>query len=322
MNVKSILKLSIMLMLVLVLIPAVAAEDSSESFYIEFAESEDVIVEESCSIEEVECGIEDQTADSHSSEVDNAHEKLKINEAEHPHEEISAPDNNLFEEDYDPVSIESEEGLFDVAHDIEKNDDIHYISGENFTDILQEDINEDDCEMTIEDVGVISQGSLFVSKHDYNFKLILIFEESLIETTSFESSNFKRSLSKILELKNNILISQDVEVFASDLIAVADSNVIVCISKISSDYVFSIDNSVFGKGNTILIFSSCFLKYDYSFNSFSCDFLTFQHFFAGFSIISDINAFMVQKTVFFIHNSVLISCTAFFSLNYEVKHED
>ena len=55
MNFKSrILKLSILFMLVLVLIPAIAAEDSSEAFFIEYEDPNDeVIVEETDSIEEM-----------------------------------------------------------------------------------------------------------------------------------------------------------------------------------------------------------------------------------------------------------------------------
>ena len=48
------LKLSILFMLVLVLIPAIAAEDSSEAFFIEYEDQNDeVIVEENDSIEEM-----------------------------------------------------------------------------------------------------------------------------------------------------------------------------------------------------------------------------------------------------------------------------
>jgi hypothetical protein len=55
MNFKSrILKLSILFLLVLVLLPAIAAEDSSEAFFIEYEDPNDeVIVEETDSIDEM-----------------------------------------------------------------------------------------------------------------------------------------------------------------------------------------------------------------------------------------------------------------------------
>ena len=285
MNVKSkILKLSI-LMLVLVLIPAVAAEDTSESFYIEYAESEDVIVEEAYSIENVEYACED-TSDNDIGEVEYDHEDLKTSEVEEVHEDLSAPENHFIEDDNDAVFIEPEEGSFDVTHNVQENDDVQYISNEN-TEIIDVDEFEED-DLTIEDVSVINQASFFISKHSYNFKVIIMIEELVMET-AFKTSSFKRSSSKILELKNNILINQDVEIIlGNDLIAIVDGNMIVCINKILSDYIFSIDNSVIGDGNMIFIYNSCFLKFDSCFNAFIfCDLLTFEHFFVSdFSIAS------------------------------------
>lgn len=274
---SKILKLSIILMLILVLIPAVAAEDSDESFYIEYAESEEVIVEESYSIDEVEYGFEDTSENNDVGEDEYSHEDLQTCEVEQAHDDISAPDDHLMQEEPDVVLIEPEEGLNDAAHYILDNDE-NYISYDNDIEDINEH-NEDD--LTIEEVSVTNQGSLFVSKNDCNFKIIIMIGELLMETT-FKTSGFNRSLSRILELKNDILINRDVEIFGNDLTAVDDGSIIVCINKISSDYVFSIDNSVVGEGNMILVYNPCFLKFYPYFNAYlSCGLLTFERFFAG-----------------------------------------
>ena len=67
-----------------------------------------------------------------------------------------------------------------------------------------------------------------------------------------------------------------------------DSDIVGCINKATTDFIFSIDNSVVGDGNEILIFcNSCFLKFNPCFYAFiSCDFLTVDGFFGGDFIIA------------------------------------
>ena len=282
MNVKSkILKLSIILMLILVLIRVVAAEDSSESFFIEYAEesSEDVIVEESYSIEEVEYAQEDTVI---SNEYDGV-------EAEY--EDPSKYDNPLEEsiEDNCDANIEHIECSGEVSQNIQLNEDSNYISSENFADISKDIFENNDCEIATDDISVISQGSFFISENDYNSYVFLISTVLNTETTNYETSSFNRGLTKILELKNNILTNHNVQiVFLNDLIFDVDSDIVGCINKATTDFVFSIDNSVVGDGNEILILcSSCFLKFNPCFYAFiSCDFLTVDGFFGCDFIIA------------------------------------
>lgn len=297
MNGKFILKLTIVLMLVLVLIPVVAAEDFSESFYIEYADesSEDVIVDYSYSIEEVDHAFEETSLD------------IKIDEVE-PVEEISTHEDyhsvELIEEGYDDIVIEHVESSYEETHDIfPENPDINYISNENFADICDEDINENEDDLTYIEKIHINHVSLFNSKHDYNANCVLI-NELFLGTTNSETSDFKRSLSKILELKNDILINLDIEMISDELIEIVNSDIIVSINKISTNFIFSIDNSVFADGYMIPVNNSSFLKFNSFFNAFSFDSLTFEHFFS------------LQK-----YNSLHISiifCTHFSLIN-EVK---
>ena len=283
MNVKSkILKLSIILMLILVLIPVVAAEDSSESFFIEYAEesSEDVIVEESYSIEEVEYAQEDTVISSEYGEV----------EAEY--EDLSTYDNHLeesIEDNCDATNMGHVECSAEVSQNIQVNEDSNYISSENFADISKDIFENNDCEIATDDISVISQGSFFISENDYNSYVFLINTVLNTQTTNYETSSFNSGLTKILELKNNILTNQNVQIiFLNDLIFDVDSDIVGCINKATTDFVFSIDNSVVGDENEILILcSSCFLKFNPCFYAFiSCDFLTVDGFFGGDFIIA------------------------------------
>ena len=151
MNFKSrILKLSIIIMLVLVLIPVVAAEDSSESFFIEYADQidEEVVVEESYSIEEVEYAQEDVSV---SSEVPAVEEKYEKNFA---HME-SGEEIEEFNSD---ISISEQDCSVVEAHDIvEEKEDIPNLYCENINDVVDfnninyEDMSElESKELTIE----------------------------------------------------------------------------------------------------------------------------------------------------------------------------
>lgn len=272
-------------MLILVLIPVVAAEDSSEAFYIEYAEetSDDVIVEESYSAdEEVEYAQEHTFISNENDDVGSDSEDLST-------------DNNHFEEpvadNCDANIIEHVECSYDVSQNVQLNeDDVNYISSDNFADIIDEDTFENgDCELTTEDISVINQGSLFISKNDFKENIILITINLNTETSSFETTSFDRGITKILELKNSILISQDIRIAClNDVAFDVDSDIVDCINKATNDFAFSIDNSVVGDGYGILnVCNSCFLKFNPCFYAFvSCEFLTVDDFFGSDFLIA------------------------------------
>lgn len=285
MNVKSkILKLSIIFMLILVLIPVIAAEDSSEAFYIEYAEdcNDDVIVEESYSTDEVESAQEHTFISNENDDVGNDYEDLPT---QTNHFEEAVEDNC----DANINIIEHVECSADVSQDIQLNEDINYICSDDFADLGQGDIFENSSyELTTEDISVINQGLLFISKNDFNMNIILIKIVLDTETTSLETTSFDRGISKILELKNNILVTHNVRmIFLNDVKCDVSSDIVSCINKATSDFVFSIDNSVIGDENGILIVYYSFLKFNPSFYAYiSCDFLTVDDFFGGDCIIA------------------------------------
>ena len=154
MNVKTkILKLSIIFMLILVLIPVVAAEDSSESFYIEYAEesSDDVVVEESYSAyEDAEYAQEDTVISNENDDVGD----LEDSSTDYNHFEESIEDN------CDANIIEHVECSAEVSQDIQLNQDINYICSDDLADLSHVDIFENSSyELTTEDISVINQGS-------------------------------------------------------------------------------------------------------------------------------------------------------------------
>lgn len=282
MNFKSgILKLSILIMLVLVLLPAIAAEDSSEAFFVEYTyESDEVIVEEPDPVYEIEEAWEDVSP--------NYEMKMTIDEEELG-EEVHFQDQSG--EIDDAVMIQEEVEYFTVeTYNIDEIEEAEELFNNEFCeDVIDNlnynDIDDVDCDVTIENVSIIKQGSvIFVPEGvNYNSNIVLI-NELFTEATNYETNGFKRSLIKDLELKNILLINQDVSfVFADNCMADVDGYLIVCTDKITTDFVFSIDNSVVG-GADLIIFSctSFCLNFTPCFDAFiSCNFLDFESFFGS-----------------------------------------
>ena len=220
MNFKSrILKLSILFMLVLVLLPAIAAEDSSEAFFIEYEDPNDeVIVEETDSIEEMN---QAQVDVSPSSEVA---DDIEVSSQDTPVQDQSEIEES--DEDTNIIIIpEQAECSVVETHDvIEENNDDEKITDlycenvvENINHNNCNDVNGDSgCEQIIDDISIINQGSLVNSEISYNN--LIVVSEVYMEANCFKTNSFKRSLTKVLELKNNLLINNDIRfIFADNL---------------------------------------------------------------------------------------------------------
>lgn len=285
MNFKSrILKLSILFMLVLVLLPAIAAEDSSEAFFIEYEDPNDeVIVEETDSIEEMN---QAQVDVSPSSEVA---DDIEVNLQDIPVQdqseiEESNEDTNIIIPEQAKCSVVETHDVIEENNDDEKITDLYCENVvENINHNNCNDVNEDSgCEQIIDDISIINQGSIINSEISYNN--LIVVSGVYMEANCFKTNSFKRSLTKVLELKNNLLINNDIRfIFADNLADNVDGDVIICADKITTDFVFSIDNSVIGDENLIF-----FVTTSYCFNlnpcfnaSISCDFLVSNLFFGG-----------------------------------------
>lgn len=282
MNFKSgILKLSILIMFVLVLLPTIAAEDSSEAFFVEYTyESDEVVVEESGPIYEVEEAWEDV---SPSYEM-----KMTINEEELG-EDVHFQDQSG--EIDDAVIIQEEVECFvveshNIIDEIEGSDEL--FNNEFFEDVIDNvnynDIDDIDCDVTIENVSIIKQGSLIFNFDEVkNNSNSILINELFTEAANYETHTFKRSLIKAFELKNNLLINHDVSFIFADNCMDVDGDIIICTDKITNDFVFSIDNSVVG-GADLIVFSctSFCLNFTPCFDAFiSCNFFDFESFFGG-----------------------------------------
>ena len=181
-------------MLVLVLLPAIAAEDSSEAFCVEYAyESDEVVVEESGPIYEIEEAWEDVSPSYET--------KMTIDEEEFG-EDVHFQDQSG---EIDDAVMIQEEGEYSVVEtyinidEIEEGDELFY--NEFCEDVIDNvnynDIDDVDRDVTIENFSIINQGSvIFVSKEvDDNSNIILI-NELFTEATDYEANGFKRSLIK------------------------------------------------------------------------------------------------------------------------------
>ena len=291
MNFKAkILKLSILIMLVLVLLPAIAAQDSSEAFFVEYGdECDEVVVEDSYSIDVIEdvpedlplsYEIEDAQDDvSLSYELGEAISEEEYKDDVHIQDQCSEIDEVILEEQIECYVVETQ----NVVEEINEDNEItvyceNVIDNVNYSNDIDEDVDRD---VTIENVSIKHCSIIFISeefKHD-----IILINELYTEAANYEAFTFKRSLIKVLELKNNLLINQDVSfIFADNFMPDMDGDIIICTDKITTDFVFSIDNSVVGDENIIIFVTTSFcLNFTPCFDAFVCYSFDLESFFGG-----------------------------------------
>lgn len=275
MNLNSkILKLSIIFTLILVLIPVASAMDSEEAFYQEY-EVEEVqeFVEEYNDIEVEYTHIDMSSQSDHYESDGHVEESNTCQQTEHVKEdavEISELNLNSVQETHDIIDQNFEK----VGYDVTSND-LKDLTG-NVNEACSDDL-------TYETISVNYQGSIFISEYDTTFSYILINQILYNEmTTTLESKSLNRSVVKVMELKNNLLIKQDIQTcFDENEIDELD-DFIVCIANTSTDFAYSIDNSVIGDGCAIFVGNSCFLKFYPCFDAiFCCKLLDVENFSCG-----------------------------------------
>lgn len=289
MNLKSdILKLSIILMLVLVLIPVASAMDSDESFYQEYETASDF-----------ECQDYEGVVEEYGNwQVVDAQEEISSESDYDGFDEIDteySSDQNQPKADNedDIISVaEFEENSVVETHDIINEDtsvdEVEYeISSQNVDDILN-NINEASVEdLTIE--SIVNQGSILISKYDDEVIVNCVKINQILsaEMESTELTNLNRNIDKVLELKNNLLLKQDVQATFSSVNINELEDILNYMNYINTDFAYSIDNSIVG--NHAGIFSagqSCFIKLSPCFAATFCDFLSVECFFFGDFIIA------------------------------------
>lgn len=282
-----ILKLSVLIMLVLVFLPVIAAEDSSEAFFVEYADESDeaFVVEEYDPIdlaqEQVSLSHEiEEEYNEYNKDVPVLDQSGEI--ANNPlitHEEIKSPATETNNVPNDEVNN---------ADDINKDDKIGVCDTTN-VNVNHNDVDEDvDLEAAAENNSIIRHGSLiFISEEVNDNEYFRLINDLFTETTNYETHSFKRSLIKVLELKNNLLINQDVSfIFSDDFMADLNGDLIEGTDKITTDFAFSIDNSVVGSDNLVIFVSSSFCSnITPCFYAFvCCNLLDFESFFGDNNI--------------------------------------
>lgn len=286
-------------MLILVLIPVASAMDSDDAFYEEYdyEDFEEVVVEYD------NWEVDDTQIDTSSQSYD---------EGQEDHERIEDDFTEPVCESEDAVeSPELNENSDFVTHDIDyASDEIadSKIALEAVDDSIMNNINEtSNDELTLEDISVDVQGSIFISKVDISANVIVIDEIFKNEiTTLSETTSFGKNLSKVIELKDTLLINHEIQ-GCSDSSAIDHSiEIKACIDKITNDFAYSIDNSISGDAiiYSVIFNKSSFLNIYPCFDAaFSRTFLHDEYFFGG-DIFSAAEVFANDDFVEYINNSL------------------
>lgn len=314
MNLKSeILKLSIVFMLVLVLIPVASAMDSDDAFIEEYnSDDEGFVIEyEDCKVEDSQDDVSDQgehdNINSHKDYSDEDSDNQIIDHLDNHQNEAHNQNKPAYEED---TVSEHVENSFEVTPDV---DDSSRTSEETICltpefDEKNFDINETcDNELTLEKFSVDIKGSFFIFNSDYSINNYF-FNTNFNEIDSLSSLKDKNRV-KILELKNNLLLNQNLT-STNDNQKISNLNHVLSINinKITTNFAYSIDNSIVGSDSAAvsLTFSS-FLNFDSCFDAiFSCNFLLVKYLFS--------NTCTSFVTVPFLYN--INNVCNFFSDNY------
>ncbi|MBQ6099600.1 MAG: hypothetical protein IJL02_07035 [Methanobrevibacter sp.] len=260
-------------MLILVLIPAASAMDSEGSFYQEYEVQEcEEVVEEytNYEVEYTQSDVSSQTDYEEADFIDNSNTDQPADQNEDA-VEIAELNLDSAPETQDIV----DQNMDDIDIELPSND------VDNIVNNIDETSND---ELTYKTISVNYQGSIFISKYDTTFNYNLINQILYTGmTTNFKSTSLKRSVLKVLELKNNLLTKQDMQMFLDENEIDEIDDIIVCINNTSTDFAYSIDNSIIGDECSIFfIGNSCFLKFYPCFDAiFCCKPLTVEHFLRG-----------------------------------------
>ena len=242
---SKILKLSIILMLVLVLIPAVSAENSTETFFEEYDVVDDeVYVEEyAFSDEYYEEDAQVDASEYHEIEIDNGNDNVEdvsyfINDSV----EMNDDDVNIIMAEeksaLDPQDIvinDNESTTINICSDFnEISDDVNESSDDEFT-LETQCIDDNTVNISISKFNVMSVNLSFLDK--------VIFCNSF----SFKTTNFSRNIMKKLDIKDNLLNDNWACVYYNvNGIVVFELNDGEINEKHIGDFAYCIDNSIFG----------------------------------------------------------------------------
>lgn len=272
-------------MFVLVLIPVASAMDSDESFYQEYETASDI-----------ECQDYEGVVEEYGNwQVVDAQEEISSDSDYDGFDEIDTEYS-----DQSQPQADNEDNIINVAefeensvietHEIINEDtsvEVEYeISSQNVDDILN-NINENSVEdLTIE--SIVNQGSILISKYDDEVIVNCVKINQILsaEMESTELTNLNRNIDKVLELKNNLLLKQDVQATFSGVNINELEDIVSCMNYINTDFAYSIDNSIVGNHAGISAGQSCFIKLSPCFAATFCDFLSVECFFFGDFIIA------------------------------------
>lgn len=224
------LKLTILIMLVLVLIPAIAAENSTDSFYVEYDVcDEGVYTEEYQSVDNLE--IDDTQVKSSDNEFDSADEIInkEIDRFSQINESVSYDDEHIF-----MVDLDSACETLDINTSDYKDS---YVS--DFTEI-EDDVNES-CEDGFTIDGTSINNSFHISYFNPNIITILSYlADEIGFFNSISVKNLDRETFNIWDSVNNIIHNSAIFDNGIYVIDVNDD----FNDRHTGDFLYSIENSI------------------------------------------------------------------------------
>ena len=232
-------------MFVLVLIPVASAMDSDESFYQEYETASDIecqdyegVVEEYGNWQVVDA----QEEISSDSDYD-GFDELDTENSDQSQPQADNEDNIINVAEFEENSVIETHEIINEDTSVEVE---YEISSQNVDDILN-NINETSVEdLTIE--SIVNQGSILISKYDDEVIVNCVKINQILsaEMESTELTNLNRNIDKVLELKNNLLLKQDVQATFSGVNINELEDFVSCMNYIYTDFAYSIDNSIVG----------------------------------------------------------------------------
>jgi len=279
---SKILKLSIIIMLVLVLVPVVAAENSTDTFYVEYDAADDEVYVEEYGFSEYSSDYSDAQESSYTHEVE-------VESDNDYGDQLGTVDESIKMNDDDVNILIAEEKSALEPQDIVVNDEeestVSLMEDVEFPDINENAISEcsdDECILDSESIKISYNIPVF-EFNVLNKLSILLNDIILCNTTSFKTTGYHRSLVKNLDLKN-LVLNDDLACMGSkyvDGVVIMDLNDQDYNDKFIGDFAYSIDNSIIGDEEFAYLFPAYFSYFDTFCNN---DFyLTFDDFCGGFS---------------------------------------
>ena len=253
MNLKSdILKLTILIMLVFVLIPVVSAENSTDTFYMEYDVGDDeVYIEEYQNFDNIQNDAQVKSASDNEIDLENDGNNIDSYNQSYIDGSINYVDDNIIIADFDSATLE--------PHDTIMLEDNYSLYVYNDFSEIENDVNESSVDGFTFGTDNLKKFSFTIPDLKFNliFDFVHLTEEIIYcNASSFTLSNSVKNTLKNLDMKDKLLNNNFAVVYYIDTngVVVAQMNEEDFNNKNLGDFVYSIDNSIIGNESICFVF--------------------------------------------------------------------